>query len=360
MFVRYAIQSKPTEDCSSVDENEYDIPSQDIVGDEEKQDVAVESSYPTATLRDPRAVEPPRSITHNDEDKEESQATNYSNNKNLFRFLQCACSTILLVFCVVVVMSAVFTEQTTVSESSHALVAFLVLWFLIIWLAMMEGGQGCLVGLQPVDKDLYANSHPVSYKCAALAQKRDNMNRFIVGRQFLVVLVVFGINLCGSAIADANVLGLPDPMREVFLASGVALMLMTIILGQLAAQVNATNCMLDFINNYGMLATTYISLAIEASGLLHCVYLVRRLILLGTGTGNGEVGTDAATVWSRLFFWVRVVFSLAGLGFAFAVTLWALFHRQTALWEGVPDYVAVLMLLVLLGLVGLLEGLQIA
>jgi len=34
-------------------------------------------------------------------------------------------------------------------------------------------------------------------------------------------------------------------------------------------------CMLDFMNNYFMLMTTYISIGIEFSGLLHAVYLVQ-------------------------------------------------------------------------------------
>jgi hypothetical protein len=154
------------------------------------------------------------------------------------------------------------------------ILAFFVFWFLIIWLAMMEGGQGCLVGLQPINKSLYAESHPVSHVCTTLSHKGDNMERFIIGRQFLVVLVVFVINMCGASIEDANVLGLSDSMTEIFLASGVAMILSTIILGQLTAQVNAANCMLDFINTYFMLFTTYVSLAIEMSGLLHSVYLV--------------------------------------------------------------------------------------
>jgi hypothetical protein len=91
----------------------------------------------------------------------------------------------------------------------------------------------------------------------------------------LVVLIVFVMNMMGSAVADAAVLGLSDTLNEIFLATGIAMILTTIILGQLTAQVNAANCMLDFINNYFMLFSTYLSLFIEFSGLLHSVYLVQ-------------------------------------------------------------------------------------
>jgi silicon transporter len=270
-----------------------------------------------------------------------------------------AYSLALLIFSVIVVMAAIFSEQTKVAENISPILAFFVIWFLIIWLAMMEGGQGCLVGLQPVDKDLYAETHPVSLKCTTLAHKGDNMERFIVGRQFLVVLVVFVTNLCGAAIKDANVLGLSDKMTEIFLASGVAMILMTIMLGQLTAQVNAANCMLDFINTYFMLFTTWVSLIIEWSGLLHSVYLVQ--IFFSKITGKPiESNEPTRSSVQNVFFWARVAGSLVILGFSFAVTLSALFQGKTTMYDGVPEGVSVALLFILMAFVGLMEGMQIA
>jgi len=265
----------------------------------------------------------------------------------------------LLIFSIVIVMSAIFTEQTKISADVSPVLAFIIFWALILWLAMMEGGQGCLVGLKPVDKDLYATSHSVSHKCTTLAHLGDNMERFIVGRQFLVVLVVFTVNMSGAAIKDANVLNLSDTMTEIFLASGVAMILSTIILGQLTAQVNAANCMLDFINTYFMLFTTYVSLAIEMSGLLHSVYLVQIIFAAITGkpVDSNEPPRNAM---QNLLFWARVIMSVGVLGFAFAVTLSALFNGQTTMYEGVPEAVSVILLLVLMCFVGMMEGMQIA
>ena len=265
----------------------------------------------------------------------------------------------LLVFSVIVVMAAIFSEQTNVSQDTHEVLAFFVLWFLIIWLAMMEGGQGCLVGLQSVDKELFRESHPVTLKNTLLAHKGDNMERFIIGRQFLVVLVVFVINMSGGAIEDANVLGLSDAMTEIFLASGVAMILMTIILGQITAQVNAANCMLDFINSYFMLFTNYVSLAIEASGLLHSVYLVQIFFSKISGKPVDSKEPPRSGL-SSILFWVRVVFSVVVLGFSFAVTLTALFDGKTTMYEGIPEAVSVVLLFVLMAFVGMMEGMQIA
>ena len=268
-------------------------------------------------------------------------------------------STALLFFSIVLVMACIFTKQTKLSSQAHPAVAFVLFWYLLIWLAMIEGGQGCLVGLQPIAKSLYVESHPVTHKCTSLSHKGDNMERFIVGRQFLVVLIVFITNMSGAANPGADVLGLPSGIQSIFLSSGLAMILTTIILGQLTAQVNAANCMLDFINNYFMLFSTYVSLGIEFSGLLHSVYLVQVVFSLITGQPVQSKEPPRNAV-QNLFFWVRVLMSLAILSFAFAITLKALFIGKTTMWKGVPSAVSVIVFFVLMCFVGLMEGMQIA
>ena len=265
----------------------------------------------------------------------------------------------LLVFSVTVVMASIFSEQTKLAQDGHPVVALFAIWALILWLAMMEGGQGALVGLQPVDKYLYQQSHPIALKSTLITHRGDNMERLIVGRQFLVVLVVFIANMAGSALSGAEVLGLPEALNSIFIGSGVAMILMTIILGQLTAQVNSANCMLDFINTYFMVFTTYVSLAIEFSGLLHSVYLVQIFFskLSGTPIESNEPPRSAV---QSLFFWARVLISVALLTISFVVTLSALFAGKTTMWDGVPESVSVIVFFLLMCVVGMMEGMQIA
>ncbi|GAX19025.1 hypothetical protein FisN_8Hh248 [Fistulifera solaris] len=267
-------------------------------------------------------------------------------------------SLVLLLFSIVVVTATIFTDQTKMAADVNAAVAFILLWVLTLWLAVMEGGQGCLVGLQPVDKTLYAKSHLKALKVTKLAHEGNNLERFIVGRQFLVVLVIFVINMCGSALKGSSVLNMPDFMVEIFINSGVALILMTTILGQLTAQVNAADCMLDFINNYIMLITTHVSLFIEMSGLLHSVYLVQ--IIFAKITGKSSDSQPERTISQAIFFWLRIMFSVAVLSFSLAVTLVALFDGKTTMYSGVPEPVSVTLLFALMAFVGMMEGMQIA
>ena len=265
----------------------------------------------------------------------------------------------LLIFSVVMVMAAIFSEQTKVASNFHPVAAFFIFWFLVLWLACIEGGQGALVGLQLVDKAKYADTHKKAHKCTTLAHKGDNMERFIVGRQFLVVLIVFVTNMCGSTGGESTVLGLPPSVNAVFLGSGLAMILTTIMLGQLTAQVVAASCMLDFINNNFMLFSTYVSLFIEFSGLLHSVYLVQLFFAKITDKPVESKEPPRSTSQS-VFFWVRVLFSVAVLGFSFAVTLAALFQGKTTMWGSIPAGASVAIFFTLMCFVGLMEGMQIA
>eukprot|EP01083_Nonionella_stella_P243538 848518_1 len=131
-------------------------------------------------------------------------------------------------------MLAMFTNQTTGTAIRGVPpgIACAIFWCSILWLAMMEGGQGALVGLQPLDRNLYSESHPRAAKCTAIAHDGDNMERFIVGRQFLVIFVIFAINTMANGIEGASVLGLPDIVCKIFLSEGLAVIAITIIIGQ--------------------------------------------------------------------------------------------------------------------------------
>jgi hypothetical protein len=275
--------------------------------------------------------------------------------------LKCLYSMGLLIFSIAIVMAAIFSKQTVATSDMNipTFVAFIIFWFLIVWLAKMEGGQGALVGLQPIDKSLYTYSHPRSFMSTSLAHKGDNMERFIVGRQFLVVLVVFVTSLMAASVKDVSILGVSDAWTGSFLGSGIAVTLIAIMIGQTAPQINAANCMLDFINTYFMVFTTYLSLALDMSGLLHSVYLVQILFSKITNTPIESAEPPRSGV-QNIFFWTRIAFSCIALGFSFAVTLSALCNGQTTMYAGIPEVVSVMLLFFLLCFVGMLEGMQIA
>jgi len=275
---------------------------------------------------------------------------------NMFKGAYSMC---LLIFSVVIIMGLIATRQTNLSSDAHPAAAYVLIWVAIGWLTMIEGGQASLVGLAPVNAELYRESHPIAYKCTKITNEGDNLDRYLLGRQFMVVLTVFSVNMSGGPLGDAELWGFPSWLSGIFLQSGLAMILFTCNVGQLNTQVNASLCMLDYINTYFGLFTLYVAMAIEFSGLLHSSYLVQMLVAALAGK-KIESNEDPRSVGENLFFYGRAFASLAVLIGCFAVTLQALFNDQTTMWEGVPAWLAVVVFFFLMSVVGMLEGMQIA
>jgi len=271
-------------------------------------------------------------------------------------------SMILIVFSVVVVSAAILTKQTTATTGEsgvHPMIALCTFWFSLLWLALMEGGLNCMVGLQPVDKLAYRSSHLRTYLCTRVAHKGDNIERFIVGRQYLDLMIVFLTSFMVSATDNASVLGLPPMVNRIFLGQDLAVILCTIVFGQLIAQINSAASMLDFMNNWVMVGTTYVALCVESSGILHAVYLIQIFFTKLAGK-TVETKEPPKTKTKKALFWLRVLFSLAISIFAIVVFMTALLGGNTPVREEIPKAVSIVSLLVLVLLGGFMEALQIA
>ena len=268
-------------------------------------------------------------------------------------------SCILLAFSLVSVLALIGYEQTNLSDSVHPAFAYFVFITAISWLTMVEGGQASLVGLEPVNAELYKDSHPKAYKSTVWTNEGDNLDRYLLGRQFMVVLVVFCVNMSAGPKGGAELWGYPQWVNDVFFTTGVAMILITCMIGQLNSQVNASHCMIDYIDNYFALFTLYVAMLIEFSGLLHASYLIQYLVGMMAGKPI-ESKEGPKTGFNLVFFWFRVLLSLTILGFCIAVTMDALFANKTTMWDGVPPGVAVVIFFILMCVVGMLEGMQIA
>lgn len=117
--------------------------------------------------------------------------------------------------------------------------------------------------------------------------------------------------------------------------------------------------MLDYINNHFMTFTLWVALLIEKTGVMHTSYLLQYFFYWIAGKPV-ETNEAPRTPLQAAFFWGRCLWSVAILAFALAVTLQGLFKGKTTMWEGVPDGVAVVLFFLLMSVVGMFEGMQIA
>merc|ERR1712232_869721 len=103
----------------------------------------------------------------------------------------------------------------------------------------------------------------------------------------------------------------------------------------------------------------------EFSGLLHASYLFQMLVNLLAGKKSKDESKSKeqsrnANIFQSIFFFVRCLISLAIICFSLAVTMEALFNDKTTMWDGVPAWITVIIFVILLCIVGMLEGMQIA
>ena len=100
-----------------------------------------------------------------------------------FDYVKMAYSVALVIFSIVIVTALQIEGKTSVAEKAHPIAAILVMWAGILWMSMVEGGQCSMVGLPPINRDLYKESHPITHQITSLGHKGDNLDRYLMGRQ---------------------------------------------------------------------------------------------------------------------------------------------------------------------------------
>jgi hypothetical protein len=327
----------------------------------------------------------------------------------------------LTLFCVVLVSTAICTKQTvaTAEYGVHPILALFMFWFSMAWLAILEGGLTSMVGLQPIPKDLYKDTHPKAYMCTVVSHREETMERFIVGRQYLDTSIVFITSFMVSSVDGAHVLGLPEMVNKIFLGANMGVIICTIVFGQLISVVNCSHNMLDFINNWCMVLSTRLALFVEMTGILHAVYFLqivfakvanRHKAAKGAGPNNKTDDKSSKTLdtkrttsnvsdpeqdtnssdsgsttpepnpnnstdnnntssnnnnknkplWRRISFWVRVVLSLGMSVYTVVIFCVALVGGNTKAPSGTPLYVSFPLLVTLLLLAGIMDAIQVA
>jgi Silicon transporter len=311
--------------------------------------VATNSSISTSTHTDEVDQYRPCAI------KETFQDTFWSRT---IRHLKTMLSGIIFVFCIYVLISAIFQKQTKATVLGgyeiNPIIAFCVSFMALTWLSILEGALNSMIGLVPVDASIYQQSHKHTFKCTKLVHKGGNVERFIVGRQYLDLMCVFTTNFMVSSIKHPSIDGIPDIITTIFFKSGIAAIMVTIVYGQLCTQINSSKFMLDSMNSYAMFISTNIALLVELSGVVHATYFVKMIVEKIGGT------TQPNTERRSLFFWVKVWISVCLLCLSFVILFTALYQGRTTSWDAIPPYVSTIIFVVVVLVVGMMDGLQIA
>jgi hypothetical protein len=254
---------------------------------------------------------------------------------------------------------------------------------LLFWVAILEGAQCSIVGLTCIkDLETIRESHPSAYQCCKIVHAGPNVEKFIVGRQFLLLFLVFIITKLFGHSKDRMALdGTPTDadgpyssgkynggdfyMGEwawqknadlAFLQNSILLMIVIIVPGNLVSQLLAAGKMLAFLelSFFPLYTVVYPSMFMEWIGFTHCAYVIKDLV--AWISGKKEVDKTNKN-W---FHYLRCVYSVVAVIFAATVVIYGLLNGKTNCWDTLPGGNALVLSLFFMFFIGCCEGFQIA
>lgn len=181
-------------------------------------------------------------------------------------------STALLFFGLTIVLRAIILGRTRFWDSVPWPVVMAIFVTLLIALGTLEGLQVAIVELAKIPPESYRQTHERAYNIALLCQKHHVLEHFLMGRQFLVVMIVFFL----ARITTLHDPWLPQWLNEYFCKTGLLGAILVVLIGNLPAQIYAA----DFPNPLrwnqipGMNLVLYACLLIEWTGITHAAWLL--------------------------------------------------------------------------------------
>jgi hypothetical protein len=168
-------------------------------------------------------------------------------------------------------MWGIWTGQSVLPVPSA--IAFILFVCAGLFLAHLEGLQVALLVAEGKDHAPFAATHPRGFKLMQLALTEKNVRRFLIGRQFLVIFVVFLINQC-TIFPDISHLGINEGVWFFFVSLGFPTAINVLCCFQLPAQILGNTDPYKFMDRYGPTLTLYICLFVEWTGLAHFSWVV--------------------------------------------------------------------------------------
>lgn len=289
-----------------------------------------------------------------------------------YRYLSYYWSVALLIFCLTIVLYSIIQEwNNSPWDLTHPASEVFFFIALLWWISLLEGCQISYVGLQNVDMEKYKDTYPRAYKQMKVIKEGPNCERFLTGRQFLLLFNGFLVSRIGGAGAGAPeefYIGDWDWNKgsTVVLYKNSILLLIIILAFQLVSQLVACDKMMGYLElPFGSFYLVLVPcMLIEATGFVHASYVLKDMLAKAAGIDPNEADPAKAMPKDWVYYlkctwsWCWVIF--AGI---FMVKGWAL--EQTGAtdgegWEDLPGWAAVIISLVFLTTMACAEGMQVS
>jgi hypothetical protein len=168
-------------------------------------------------------------------------------------------------------MFGIWTNQAVLPVPPIAV--FIIFSLCGVFLAHLEGCQVAVLVQEGLDFSQYETTHPRGYALMKRATHKKNVRRFLIGRQFFVIFVVFLINQC-TIFPDIRTFGTNSLVWLVFFQLGFPTALNVLCWFQLPTQLLGNSDPIKFLNRVGPRFTIEVCLFTEITGVAHFSWVV--------------------------------------------------------------------------------------
>lgn len=180
-------------------------------------------------------------------------------------------STAVIFFYLSYLMWGIWSGQAVLPV--HPVAVFIVFVFAGVFLAHLEGIQVAILVAEPKNLEEFKEKFPRGYAMMKRATYEKNVRRFLIGRQFFVIFVVFLINQC-TIFPDISKMGTPGIIWLIFFQLGFPTAINVLCWCQLPTQLLGNHDPFLFMNRLGPRLTLEVCLFTEITGLAHFSWVV--------------------------------------------------------------------------------------
>jgi len=185
---------------------------------------------------------------------------------------------LFLAFCVVTILILVVFTGVALQYcilQIHPAALFILLFLALTLLAYVEALHYSVIAIEKWDMEKYKDKYPRAYQCWLYANTPQRVQKFIVGRQFYVIFVVFLIaQITSFPHIPSDFAGLPPTLVLVLLQTGLPGIALVLTYGQLVSQLFVEEFTLQFMNLYGCYFCMSLAFAAEFIGIPNFSWLL--------------------------------------------------------------------------------------
>ena len=160
----------------------------------------------------------------------------------------------------------------------HPVAAFILLFAALILLGYIEALHYACVTVEKWDMSKVAVEFPRAAKCQQLVDNPEKVKKFLVGRQFFVIFVVFLIaQLTTFPYMPKDFAGLSPGMVTALAKTGLPGVALVLTFGQLISQLFVEEFTVQFLNLPGNVFVIHLCLFTEYIGVCHFSWLLFKL-----------------------------------------------------------------------------------